>query len=576
MVSKRELDLIVRMRDRASAGFTKLNNKAQTFGKNLISIKSLMVGAFGALAVKQISNMVMAYAKQERAEFQLAQALKKRGVIIKNQMPVLKEYAAELQKQSIYGDEIILENQKLLVSLGNLTGEGLKKATKASIDLASATGMDIRTSFFLMAKAAAGNTEALSRYGLTIDKTIPKNQKFDELLKKINATMGGASEAEANTTYGQIMQNKNAIGDLAEAMGQGFVPIVTSLLKTLGPLVERFAKLLQYTLWINREVKQSGMSEYLENIQKQINQHKDAVNAAKKEVLSWQRMLEKGIISQSVFDQSTQGFRQIIQEGERAIEVLEKGSKLEAAKEFDKIKKSQTPPALANDVSTQTVALKEKNLTAEQEINLLLKKIEIEQWHKNVQMEQAAAEQAEMERKQQLIDLEQMHYEAKMRNITVTQGVVNATGQIAMAMTKDAKAQAAINVMMQIAEGFMNLGRASAATAMGAAGTAAAFSTAATMNFISAAKYAILGGISASGGGRRSAGGGGGGYNPGSFSGGNGGSNGALNVTIHVDTMDAESFANSGDRIANALLDPLGRALEANGGTMGNVSLNYA
>ena len=117
MADSRELDLVLKIKDQFSKGLTKANSKVDKMSKSLMSFKTLIAGAFGYAAIRQLQNFTMAFAEQEKAEFQLAQAMKNRGVQVDIMLPQMKEYAASLQEQTIYGDELILSNQKLLVSL---------------------------------------------------------------------------------------------------------------------------------------------------------------------------------------------------------------------------------------------------------------------------------------------------------------------------------------------------------------------------------------------------------------------------------------------------------------------------
>ncbi len=48
----------------------------------------------------------------------------------------------------------------------------------------------------LLGKAYAGNTSALGRYGIVVDETIPKAEKFEAVLRQLEARFGGAAQAE--------------------------------------------------------------------------------------------------------------------------------------------------------------------------------------------------------------------------------------------------------------------------------------------------------------------------------------------------------------------------------------------
>ena len=133
----------------------------------------------------------------------------------------LAEYAGELQKATVYGDETILQAMSLGMNMG-IQGGQIKQAAKAAIGLAAAYNLDLNTSMKLIAKANSGSTAALQHYGITLDKTKSQTEQFNELLKK-GADSFALAEAQAQTTGGRIQQMSNAWGDLKETIGEFIV-----------------------------------------------------------------------------------------------------------------------------------------------------------------------------------------------------------------------------------------------------------------------------------------------------------------------------------------------------------------
>lgn len=161
------------------------------------------------------------------------------------------EYAQSLQEVGTVSDDAVIKSASALVSIGKLSGQGLKDATKASVDLAQGLGVDLNTAFDLVAKAAAGNTAALSRYGIKVDENIPKSQRFASALAQINQKFGGLDEAQANTFGGSLKQLSNAFNDVLEVVGKVFTQspalvavfkFITAQLKTLGSSIAGFSK----------------------------------------------------------------------------------------------------------------------------------------------------------------------------------------------------------------------------------------------------------------------------------------------------------------------------------------------
>ncbi len=57
----------------------------------------------------------------------------------------------------------------MIAQLSNLDKQGLQQATKSAIGMASVFKVDLHSAATMVAKAMAGSTAALSRYGIKVD-----------------------------------------------------------------------------------------------------------------------------------------------------------------------------------------------------------------------------------------------------------------------------------------------------------------------------------------------------------------------------------------------------------------------
>lgn len=212
-------------------------------------IGDLSVGfvALGAAALKTFDLLkggfdtaVAAARESQKALDDLSSALALNGQFTTEAVSNFEKFAGTLEKQTGINDDIITQNASLLVSFGKLSGEGLEKATKAAIDFSAATGKDLGTSFDLIAKAAAGNVEALGRYGIKVDQSIPKAERFAVALEQLQKKFGGLAEQRADTFEGTINKLENAFDSFAKAFGNLIVksPVVRAVLKTVADIVE--------------------------------------------------------------------------------------------------------------------------------------------------------------------------------------------------------------------------------------------------------------------------------------------------------------------------------------------------
>ena len=174
--------------------------------------------AFTALK-RMITSSVKAYTVQEDAEKSLERALG--GV---NQK--LLDQASALQRVTRYGDEAIIGAQAMIASFVQ-DEDQIKKATIATLDLASAKKMDLRAAADLVSKTLGSSTNAMSRYGIQVEGAVGSTERLESLTKSVARVFGGDAQSQAETFGGQLEQVSNAAGDTAEQLGR-IIVLVTS------------------------------------------------------------------------------------------------------------------------------------------------------------------------------------------------------------------------------------------------------------------------------------------------------------------------------------------------------------
>jgi hypothetical protein len=184
--------------------------------KTAAKLSSIIGGIAGAFT---FAKSIKAAQVQEDAVNRLNSALAQTGKFSAETSKELQDFAASLQDVTKFGDEAIISAQGLIQSLGNLSKNQLKDATKATVDLASALRIDLDTAARLVGKAAAGNTDAFSRYGIQIQKTGDQARDFANVLGLIEQKFGGRAQQEALTFSGLIARISNNFGDLLESFG---------------------------------------------------------------------------------------------------------------------------------------------------------------------------------------------------------------------------------------------------------------------------------------------------------------------------------------------------------------------
>ncbi len=247
---KQDVQVLIKARDQASAAFRKTGKSVTGLTSTLKKAAAAAATYFGARALARFARSSLeAYAAQEAAVNHLDAALKILGKSGEDTMADMQKFASSIQEVTTVGDEAVLELMALGSSMGKLSGEALKDATKAAIGLSKAFGMDAVAAMRLVARAAQGDTSSLSRYGIKLDATLSIQEKFNAVLK-IGASNFVLAEAETETFAGQMKQLSNSLGDLTEKVGEALVPMVKKLAGHLqGLTIDSVKSMAKFAKW---------------------------------------------------------------------------------------------------------------------------------------------------------------------------------------------------------------------------------------------------------------------------------------------------------------------------------------
>ncbi len=206
---------------KATRAMTKFGKSMQRTGQSLSRNLTLPVLAFGAASVK-------AFDEQIKAETKLRTALGEDEKAFAR----LKKQAQELQKLTLFGDEATIEAAAFLAQLG-LNENAITKLLPLIQDFATAQNMQLGDAAKLVAKSVGSSTNALSRYGITIEGTVGETERLDSAVNALSTAFGGTASAIATQGLGPFQQLKNELGDVAEEFGklilENIEPLKTAL-----------------------------------------------------------------------------------------------------------------------------------------------------------------------------------------------------------------------------------------------------------------------------------------------------------------------------------------------------------
>lgn len=190
----------------------------QQIGMSIGKITSAIGIAFGgAQVISFLKDSVNAFMEEETA-------LKKLSIAYGKNIDGLKRYASELQKQTAFGDEAIIEAESL-VSAFIKEEQAIKDITLAAMNLSTAKGISLVSAADLLTKSIATETNALKRQGIEIEGAAGSAERLKSAIDGVNAAFGGQAAGALDTYAGKLANIENQIGDVQEEIGKHLMPV---------------------------------------------------------------------------------------------------------------------------------------------------------------------------------------------------------------------------------------------------------------------------------------------------------------------------------------------------------------
>jgi hypothetical protein len=223
--------------DKAAKALTKtIGNLAQGFGV-----------AFSARALAQYSKQaVMAFVADDKAARVLTRTLNNLGLAFAD--PAVKTFIADLEKQyGVLDDLLRPAYQKLITTTGDYRKS--QQLLQTALDLSAQSGIDVVSVTDDIARAYAGNTKGLQKYGLGLSKTQLSAMSFAEVLVRITKISNGQAALAAETYSGKLDKLNVAAANASETLGGALVDAFSTIAgngdidKAIGK-IDFFSKLL--------------------------------------------------------------------------------------------------------------------------------------------------------------------------------------------------------------------------------------------------------------------------------------------------------------------------------------------
>lgn len=256
--------------------------------------------------VSSLWSIAISAGEVELAEKKLADSMKAQNIYTKESYEQNIKYAQSLQDVTGIDEKLIKNTMQLLTTFG-LHDEQLRKTTLATLNLATAKGLDLHTATLLLGKAYVGETSALTRHGIIIDETIPKTKRFAEVMRQI--PLNAAIEA-SDTFIGSTKKLGTTFDDVKKNIGFGIIPVLKLYIELLADclfLLNKFLEALgkmatkgMYSKTQEDEYKKliKDMKErrkFLEEENEQIKKNTRSTNLEIEEALKYNKIVIKGL-----------------------------------------------------------------------------------------------------------------------------------------------------------------------------------------------------------------------------------------------------------------------------------------
>ena len=229
---------------KATAGLNQISASSKGLTSNLSSLKTTMLGVFGGNLITNAVFMLgreLNKMKQEAIDVQtqterLNVALTNIGITSKDAQQGVFAVADSYYQLAFEASDAVGAMARLVSATGDT--DQANKLLALSADFARDRHISLNDAATALARATTGNMKAFTQYGITIDKTLPKNQAIAKAFDELNAKIGGQAQAYLKTFAGQWDLMKEKFDNIAQQLGKVLLPIFSLLVKGFGTLAD--------------------------------------------------------------------------------------------------------------------------------------------------------------------------------------------------------------------------------------------------------------------------------------------------------------------------------------------------
>ena len=276
-----DVDNFTKNLDKADKDVATFGDKVSDFGKKA----GLAFAAAGAAAVAYAGKLAIDGVKSAIAD---AAAQEKLALTLKNvtgatdaQIAATEDYITKTSLAfGVTDDDLRPSLERLARATGDV--EKAQKLQTVAIDVAAGSGKSLEAVTNAMAKAAEGNTAALSKLGIGLTSAQLKTMSMDQITAKLADTFENQASTKADTFQGKLTRLQIAFDEGKETVGayilDAITPMVNIIVKQVIPAIQDFTSNLGEKLQPVMKVIQpiiNGLKSAFNSVQESLARNND-------------------------------------------------------------------------------------------------------------------------------------------------------------------------------------------------------------------------------------------------------------------------------------------------------------
>jgi hypothetical protein len=227
-----DVDNFTKNLNKADKDVMSFGDKVSDFGKKaglaFAAAGAAAVAYAGKLAIDGVQSAIADAAAQEK----LALTLRNVTGATDAQIAATESYITKTSLAfGITDDDLRPSLERLARATGDVTKA--QKLQTVAIDVAAGSGKSLEAVTNAMARAAEGNTSALSRLGVGLTAAQLKTMSMDEITAKLADTFENQASAKADTFQGKLSRLQIAFDEGKETVGSYILTAITPMVETI-------------------------------------------------------------------------------------------------------------------------------------------------------------------------------------------------------------------------------------------------------------------------------------------------------------------------------------------------------